>query len=187
MIPFPDVVTHNYDPDRGAFRNVCELPEAEAETILDQIRATGQRRIESNYLQRRLAVEGWLISESRKKLGTTSLERPIYFFLGDFADGADPSRAMSHVVPLSVFSPSMLTFTYPDSMASFSIATRDDSPCHRKPYHGQVFTLPEIKDVVARFGMPGDRWKTDPSMRYDTFIEVQLWNDEPIRQLLKSC
>jgi hypothetical protein len=184
MIQFPEVMTHNYDPDRGAFRNICELPNAEAESILNDIRAAGKRRIRANYLQRRLAVEDWLMSESKKRLGSTSLERPIYFFLGDYADGHDRSRPQSFIIPLAEFSADMLTFTYPDSMASLPIATRDDHLPHRKEYHGRVFTLPEINDVVAKFGMPGDRWKTDPSMRYDRFIEVQVWNDGPIKRFL---
>ena len=175
---------HNYDPDRGAFRNICELPPPEAESVLNDIRATGKRRIRANYLQRRLDVEDWLIRESRKKLGSTSLERPIYFFLGDFADGRDPSRPKSYVFPLAAFPPDMLTFTFPDSMASFPIGMGDDHPHDRKAYHDRVFTLYEIKDVVAKFGMPGDRWKTDPSMRHDRFIEVQVWNDEPIRRFI---
>lgn len=190
MNSFPMVMTHNYDPERGAFRNICNLPEPEAESVLDKIRATGKRRIKANYLRRRMAVEDWLICESRKKLGSTRLERPIYFFLGDvsegFADGRDQSRPRSFVIPLSAFSPDTLTFTYPDSMASLPIGTRDDHPSYRKAYHGHVFTLHEIKDVVAMFGMPGARWMTDPSMRYDKFIEVQVWDDRPIKRLLNG-
>ena len=54
----------------------------------------------------------------------------------------------------------------------------------------KVFTLPEIAAVVARFGLPGDRWKppsdrwkTEESMCYDRFIEVQVWDDRPLRSL----
>ena len=137
-------------------------------------------------MRRQLAVEDWLICESKRKLGSTSLVRPIYFFLGDFADGRDRSRPQSFVIPLAAFSPDMITFTYPDSMASLPIAKRDDQLLHRKEYHGQVFTLHEIKDVVAKFGLPGDRWMTDPSMRYDRFIEVQVWDDRPIKRVLKA-
>ena len=128
-----------------------------------------------------MLTEDWLVAERRRKLGTTKLERPIYFFLGDFSDGRDPSRPKSLVMRLQDFPPETLTFTYPDSMASLPIAIQDDHGLHRKRYHGQVFTLNEIKLVVAEFGMPGDRWKTDPAMKYDKFIEVQVWDDRPIR------
>ena len=121
-----------------------------------------------------MLTEDWLIAERRRKLGTTRLERPVYFFLGDFSDGEDPSRPASLVMRLRDFPPETLTFTYPDSMASLPIATQDDHRLHRKPYHGQVFTLDEIRLVVAEFGMPDGRWKADPAMKYDKFIEAQV-------------
>jgi hypothetical protein len=185
MSEFPEVFTHNYDPARGACRNLCTLAAAGAEAILDDIRASGKRTIKANYLQRRLATEDWLICESRRKLGSVQLERPVYFFLGDFADGLDQSRPQSLVMALAAFSPGMLTFTYGDSMASFPGAAK---PNHlTRDYHGTVFDLDEIRDVVARFGMPSDRWKTDPSMLYAKFIEVQVWDDRPIRQALAKA
>jgi hypothetical protein len=184
MNRFPTDVTHNYDPARGACRNLCTLPEAEAQAVLDEITASGKRAVKANYLHRRLATEDWLISEASRKLGSVGLERPIYFFLGDFADGTDPSRPQSLAMPLAAFSPDTLTFTYPDSMASFPAA--GDAGQRVKDYHGVVFNLDEIRDVVARFGMPGDRWKTDPSMQYDRFIEVQVWDDGPIKRMLAA-
>ena len=181
MHRLPEVVTHNYDPARGPFRNLCALPQVEAERILDEIRASGTRRIKAGYLRRRHAVEDWLISERRRKLGPTPLERPIYFFLGDFADGLDRSRPASLVLPLAALPSAILTFTYPDSMASLPLSRDEHHRVHRKEHHGQVLTLSEIREVVARFGLPGDRWKTEPSMRYDRFIEVQVWDDRPLR------
>ena len=184
MRRMPEVVTHNYDPERGPFRNLCDLPEAEAERILDEIRAGGTRRIKTDYLRRRHAVEDWLRSERRRKLGATPLDRPIYFFLGDFADGLDRSRPASLVLPLAALPPEVLTFTYPDSMASLPLSREDRHSVHRKDHHGQVFTLAEIEEVVARFGLPGARWKTEESMRYDRFVEVQVWNDRPLWPLM---
>ncbi|ESY10540.1 hypothetical protein NKI46_09045 [Mesorhizobium sp. M0615] len=184
MESFPEVITHNYDPRRGPCRNVCELSEEQAERVLDEIRASGLRAIKPNYLERRRLTEEWLIRERRRLLGPTKLERPVYFFLGDFADGKDPSRPSRLVMRLREFPPETLTFTYPDSMASLPIATRDDLRPQRKRYHGQVFTLGEIEAVVAEFGMPGERWKTDPTMKYDKFIEVQVWDDRLINERL---
>jgi hypothetical protein len=186
MNPIPQVITHNYHPERGPFRNICHLPPPEAESVLDEIRAAGHRRIKADYLERRLAAEEWLIRESRRRLGSVRLERPIYFFLGNFSDGRNPSRPDSFVIPLTGFAPDKLTFTYPDSMASFPLGTRDEHARERKPYHGRVFTLQEIEDVVAEFGMPGNRWATEPSMRHDKFLEVQVWDDRPIERFLHS-
>lgn len=172
----PTVITHNYDPDRGPFGNICNLPSADAQRILREIGASGLRRIKPDYLERRLATERWLLSERTRKLGRPHLIRPIYFFLGDFADGQDPSRPHSIQVPLAVFSPQMITFTYPDSMASLPIANRSDHAAIRKRYHGEVFTLDEIGRIVSEFGMPDKRSPT-----YDRFIEVQVWDDRPLK------
>jgi hypothetical protein len=186
MNTIPKVVTHNYDPEGAFLANLCDLPLADAETVLQRIRDSGNRNIKSNYLQRRLDTEAWLISEKQRRLGRTHRERPIYFFLGDFADGKDPSRPCSVVMPLCSLPPDVITFTYPDSMASLPIATNDEHRLHRKRYHGQVFTLDEIKLVVTEFGMPGDRWKTEPAMKHDKFIEVQVWDERPILTYLRS-
>ncbi|MCA1444554.1 hypothetical protein I6F07_31105 [Ensifer sp. IC4062] len=186
MEMIPDVVTHNYDPAHGPFRNICELPDSEAERILQEIRKAGCRSIKLDYLSRRRLTEDWLIQERRQKLGATKLERPIYFFLGDFADGKDRSRPLSIVMRLQDLPPEILTFTYPDSMASLPIATRGDHRPYRKPYHGHVFTLDEIRSVVAEFGMPGGRCETEPAMKYDKFIEVQIWDDRPLKDYLAA-
>ncbi len=125
-------------------------------------------------------MEDWLISERRRRLGRTPLDRPIYFFLGDFADGQDLSRPQSHVLPLAKFPAQALTFTVPDSMASLPLATLPDHRQHRRDYHGRVFTLPEIAEFVRQYGLPGTPSAAPALSPYDRFIEVQVWDDGPI-------
>ncbi|POR54009.1 hypothetical protein [Bosea psychrotolerans] len=182
----PDVITHNYDPDLGRFRNLCSLSDSEAGDVLAAINASGRRVVKPNYLIRRRRTEAWLLSERTRKLGAPHLRRPIYFFFGDKADGADPSRPASVVLPLAAFADDVLTFTYPDSMASLPLATRSEHRAERKPYHGQVFTLSEIQDVVATFGMPVNSTTGDPATRFDRFIEVPVWDDRPLQVLLNQ-
>jgi hypothetical protein len=181
LTALPAVVTHTYDPLFGRCRNLCDLPRDEAHALLARIRATGRQRLSDNYLDRRLAVEEWLITERRRKLGATPRHRPLYFFLGDFADGRDPGRPAALVLPLAAFPPSAVTFTFPDSMASLPLATRPEHVALRRPWHGQVFTLGEIEALVARHGMP-ERL----SATYDRFIEMQLWDDAPLGWLAAS-
>src|SRR4029077_4301805 len=85
--------------------------------------------------------------------------------------------AASVVIPLVMFGDDPLTFTFPDSMASLPLAREDKHLAHRKSYHGQVFTLHEITTVIEKFGMPRE------GERYDRFIEVQVWDDRPLRSL----
>jgi len=172
MRSLPDLVTHNYHPARGIGGNICNLPRNEAERILDELRAMG-RGLRPDYLQKRLRVEDWLIAEKNEKLGDTPLSRPIYFFLGDFADGKDRSRPAALVMPLTALSPGILTFTYADSMTSHQIGLAGTD----YPY-GNVFTRREIGDVAAKF----DGWEKGPGEWRDVFIEVQVWDDRPIRE-----
>jgi hypothetical protein len=179
MGPLPDIVTHNYHPARGIGGNVCNLPTEQAERILEGIRALG-RGLRPDYLRKRLRVEDWLIAAKNQKLGGTALQRPIYFFLGNFANGKDPARPQSLVMPLAAFPPSALTFTCSDSMTSYQIGiVGADCPAGPAQHFGQVFTHTEIEDVVATLDLPDDHW--EPGEWRDFFIEVQVWDDRPIR------
>jgi hypothetical protein len=187
MSAIPGIVTHNYDPLHGPFRNICTLSDAEAQHVLDTIALSGKRLIRENYLRRRRRTETWLLSERQRKMGAPVTEHPIYFFLGDRADGLDRSRPESIVLPLAALPADMLTFTFPDSMASLPLGLYDEHAADRRSYHGKVFTLDEIGQVIAEFGMPAaERWQPAQSVKFDRFIEVQLWDDEPLRALVEQ-
>lgn len=177
---FPAVITHTYDPRRGPLRNLCALPDAEAEAILRELRTAG-RRIKPDYLQRRRSVEAWLLAEAGRKIRDVRLPRPLYFFLGAFDDGRDPARPAALVLPLALFGAEMLTFTYPDSMASLPLGRCARHRDLRRPHHGQVFTLAEIRALVAREGLPDPAARGAAAHPYDRFVEVQVWNDGPLR------
>lgn len=179
----PDIVTHIYDPARGPFRNLCNLGDHEAEALLADIAAAGHRTIRPSYLPRRRATEAWLLTQRSRKLGQPRLPQPIYFFLGDMNDGADPSRPCAITLSLARFAPEVVTFTYPDSMASFLLGSRDDLASERRPHHGEVFTLDEIARLVAAIGLPGGGRSSDPARRHDRYIEMQLWDERPLAGL----
>lgn len=180
MALLPSVITHTYDPARGPFRNILTLAYDEAERILEDIRQMEHRKYKPNYLQRRIATEEWLYTERTRKLGKPQLRHPIYFFLGEFY-GTDMARPASIRIPLIEFSHQAITFTFPDSMTSLPLATLIEHQQDCQPYHGQVFTLDEIESVVSKYGMPGSAIDGAKS-RYDTFIEVQIWDENPLRK-----
>ena len=163
-------------------RNVCALPRKQAEAILAEIRASSNPRLKPGYLKRRLATERWLLAERTEKLGPPPLKHPLYFFLGDYADGLDSSRSASLVIPLAALPPASLTFTYLDSMASLSLGTLEAHRAEHMPYHGKVFTRGEIEGVIAEFGLPEAAEETATLRR--PFIEVQVWDDGPLRVFL---
>lgn len=184
MNGLPTSLTHIYHPDKGPFRNLCDLPVEEAEAVLAEIRTSGLRPVRPNYLQRRLAAEDWLLRAGRERIRRARLAHPIYFFLGDFADGRDPSRPASIVLPLCLFPADTITFTYPDSMTSHLFATRPDLAAERRDHHGRVFTLDEIRELVLRLGLPKPNWPRLPGARSDGYIEAQVWDAGPLRAYL---
>ncbi|MBW6420057.1 hypothetical protein KX729_01210 [Rhizobium sp. XQZ8] len=179
VFELPKIITHNHHPDGVLLANVCDLPLADAEKVMSRQRAATGRPLKANYLQRRFETEAWLIDARKHLLGPTPRHRPIYFFLGDFTDNSDPERPCSLVMPLDAFPPDVLTFTFPDSMASFAFGTLDKHAHERRPYHGRVFTLREIVDVVREFGFP------DRNVDTDRFIEVQVWDDKPVLDFIE--
>jgi hypothetical protein len=120
------------------------------------------------------------LRETRQSLiGTTPRNTPIYFFLGDFADGKDISRPKSVHMKLSDFKENTITFTYSDSMSCFEEI--DDTRINIPPFNGKLFTLRELKEAVSIWGMPA--YQASENSAKTTFIEMQLWDNDPIRDV----
>jgi hypothetical protein len=108
VIEIPEVVTHRYDPSRGACLNLCSLSDFEASDELDRLRRGPRPTLKNNYLIRRRLTEEWLAVAAREVLGRAvgqPPEPPVYFFLGDFSYMADPSRPAALVIPLRACRP----------------------------------------------------------------------------------
>jgi hypothetical protein len=145
----PEVVTHRYDPAIGPCRNICALADREAEQVLDRLRRL-RPTLKPDYLVRRRATEQWL-----SQAASRPMERPSYFFLGDFSHGEDPSRPAALVIPLSNLPQHAMTFTLGDSM---SVVER------------RVYKLGEIgAHLRDGFGF------SDQCGFQRRFIEMKLW------------
>lgn len=158
----PEVVTHRYDPARGACRNLCALPDCEAELILDQLRCTTRPRLKAGYLARRRATESWLSGEARKVL-QRRLAPPMYFFLGDFSYFPDLSRPAALVLPLSTLPQDAITFTLGDSMSVAETQTP------------RLYKLQEIHGLFADGEAISSFGFSDKFGFQARFIEMQLW------------
>jgi hypothetical protein len=159
----PRVVTHRYDPARGACLNVCFLPDLEASRILDSLRRESRSTLKANYLARRRSTEEWLAQAASKVLGRAIRQQPAYFFLGDFSYIVDPSRPAALVIPLASLSPETTTFTLGDSM---SVA---EEPGRRVYKLQEMAALFHQGEAVAGFGL------SDKAGFETRFVEVQVW------------
>jgi hypothetical protein len=84
-------------------------------------------------------------------------------------------------VPLSMFNENVVSFTYPDSMVSFMLNMERNAEYYLQEYHGQVFTLAEMRAILERNGQPGYRWGTELPDDMANYIEAQVWDHEPLQ------
>ena len=166
MVEMPEVVTHRYDPARGACLNVCSLGDLEAARVLERLRRETRPNLKADYLERRRDTETWLASAARVALGRAIAQPPVYFFLGDFSYVVDRSRPASLVLPLSSLPAGAVTFTLGDSM---SVAAERG----RRVYtFGEMVGLFANGEVLAGFGF------CDREGVQARFVEVQVWERE---------
>jgi len=162
----PGVVTHRYDPSRGACLNLCSLSDGGASRVLDRLRRGPRPTLKANYLARRRATEGWLAEAARKVLGRAIAQQPAYFFLGDFSYVVDLSRPAALVVPLSSLAPEAMTFTLGDSMRVAEESSR------------RIYILQEMAELFATGEALTGFGLSDKSGVQTRFIEVQVWEGE---------
>lgn len=170
----PDFLSHYYEASEGPFRNLSDLPEMEAEAVLQHIRQAGNRfasQRQDDYLAIRRGLEDRVRSLFIEKGGRPVRRRPHYLVLG-----ACPwlvgwySQGCELRVPLAMFAMDIISFTYGDTFPAMRF--RDG-----KPYRGQVFTLAEVPDLVSQYGLP-QLWNADGKLGPDRYIEAQVWSDE---------
>jgi hypothetical protein len=160
----PRVITHRYDPARGAFLNLCSLPDLQASRILDCLRRESRPTLKANYLARRRCTEEWLAQTASAVLGRVIRQQPAYFFLGDFSYLVDPSRPAALVIPLSILAPEAMTFTLGDSMSVV------EEPGRRVYKLQEMAALFHQGEAVAGFGL------SDKAGFETRFVEVQVWD-----------
>jgi hypothetical protein len=167
----PDHLYHYYEASQGPFRNLSDLPLPEAERIMNELRQAGKtfaskRTIE--YLRVRRELEDIVRTAFVSKGGKPDRPRPHYMILGRcpwLLSWYQQGKELS--IPIEAFRPETLSFTYGDA---FPAMRCDDG----RPYRRQVYTLAEIPDLVARFGLPQD-WNADGQLGPERYIEVQVW------------
>ncbi len=55
-----------------------------------------------------------------------------------------------------------------------------------KPYRRQVYTLAELPELVAQYGLP-QNWNPDGKQGPDRYVEAQIWSDVPLRPWLPAA
>ena len=170
---------HYFDKTIGPFNNLSDLPVDEARAVLEHVKCShpgsqcAQR--DAQYVEHRRNCESILRSEFVKKGGMISRTVPHYMvvehspWLSTWYENSDFIK-----IPLQEFDTRTLSFTYGDSMPTFSPRVNDG-----KEYRHRLYTYPEILEVIDKYGLPQD-WNDDGKYGPERYIEVHVWSDETI-------
>lgn len=173
----PDFLSHYYEAAEGPFRNLSDLPLAEAEIVLQQIRQSGERRFARQRPADYLAVRQELEEQVRQLFiaagGQPRRKRPHYLIVGAclWVQSWYP-QGRELRIPLAAFGAEIISFTYGDT---FPAMRCQDG----KPYRGRVYTLAELPGLVEQYGLPQD-WNAEGKQGPERYIEAQVWADEPL-------
>jgi hypothetical protein len=168
----PTYLTHYYERAHGPFRSLSDLPLAEAETALEQIRLRGEvfaSRRPADYMPVRFSLEERIGALFAKKGGAPRHTRPLYCILGSCEWCRTWYRDPTEVrLPLDALDPAVVSFTYGDSFPAMRFQDG-------KAYRGQVYTLTELPALLAQYGLP-QAWNPNGLLGPERYIEAQIWD-----------
>jgi hypothetical protein len=178
-----EYVTHYYNS--VPFRSLSALSKSEALKIMDELcddTPFFERFKEPlQYWENRLETEVWLRDKFIERGGKPKSKYPFYAVLGSatWIESYSLSAGLEVdmlQIPISIFNDSDISFTFPDSMVSFWIGRDKPEAYYQAQYHGQIFTLSEVRNLMTVDLM--DRIESMHPEGTIPYIEAQIWNHE---------
>lgn len=170
---------HYFDKKIGPFVNLADIPIDAAKAVLNTIKETKPNvqsaKRDPEYVEHRHNCENILKTEFTKKGGVIRRESPHYMvvehspWLSTWFENSTFVR-----IPIEEFDLSTVSFTYGDSMPTFS----PQKICDREYFH-KVYTYDEILKMIEKYGLP-QNWNDDGKYGYERYIEAHIWSDETI-------
>ncbi len=174
---------HYFDKAIGPFKNLSDISVEEAKAVLDDIKcrkpASQAAQRHDKYVQYRRNCESILRSEFAKKGGIIERNSPHYMviehspWLSTWFENCDFIK-----IPIEEFDLHTVSFTYGDSMPTFSPAITDG-----KEYRMKLYTYDEILGIIEKYGLPQD-WNDDGKHGPERYIEAHVWSDKTVRKYL---
>lgn len=176
---------HYYDRSTGPFRSLTALPDEEAGRMLDTIRKEHPGSMcaarDDTYIDKRRRCESLIRREFAAKGGRPELDVPYYMTAGHspwLASWYEDSGSIR--IPADEFDPMTVSFTYGDSMPTFSPRVNDG-----KEYRRKVYTFDEIHEIIEKYGFPQE-WNADGKYGPERYIEVHVWSSEIVQKYFSS-
>ena len=79
-------------------------------------------------------------------------------------------------IPIEEFELRTISFTYGDSMPTFSPQKISD-----REYFHKVYVYEEILEIIEKYDLP-QKWNDDGKYGYERYIEAHIWSDETINK-----
>lgn len=170
---------HYFDKTVGPFINLSDLPVDEAKAILNSIKInkpnTQCAKRNENYVEYRHNCEKIIRTEFVKKGGIVKRKSPHYMVVEHSPWLSTWFENGSFVkIPIEEFDLNAVSFTYGDSMPTFSPNITDG-----KEYRKKLYVYDEIIKIIEKFGLPQD-WNNDGKYGPERYVEAHIWYDETI-------
>jgi hypothetical protein len=174
---------HYYDIRSGPFKSLTAVSPAKANEVIRKIKAERPDSLcaqrDDNYVELRQNCERKLREAFAAKGGIMEIPSPHYMVLG-----SSPWLSTWYEKPAFIkiaveeFDLRTVSFTYGDSMPTFSDRVNDG-----KEYRKKVYMYDEILKLIEKYGMPQD-WNDDGRFGPERYIEAHVWSDSVIRKYL---
>lgn len=177
---------HFYDKRSGPFKSLTAIPREEAFAVFENIKSerpdslTAQR--DTGYITKRRNCERIVKNEAEKKGIIMDIPSPHYMVV-EFSPWLSTwfEQPGEIKIPIEEFDTRKISFTYGDSMPTFSPRIKDG-----KEYRKQVYTYEEILKIIDKYGLPQD-WNDDGAHGPERYIEAQIWTNEPIIRYMEEA
>lgn len=179
----PIYLYHYFDKTIGAFKNLSDISLDEAKSVLNDLKnrkpASQAASRHDKYVEYRRNCENIIRSEFTRKGGIITRNSPHYMviehspWLSTWFENCGFIR-----IPIEEFDLRTVSFTYGDSMPTFSPSITDG-----KEYRMKLYTYDEILGIIEKYGLPQD-WNDDGKYGPERYIEAHIWSDETIKKYI---
>ena len=170
---------HYFDKRTGPFKSLTSVPVKEAKKIMEKIK---EERPDSQcatrhdkYVEYRSNCEAILRKEFAAKGGVMEISSPHYMVVGHspwLSTWYEQSACLK--ISIEEFDLRTLSFTYGDSMPTFSDKITDG-----KEYRKKLYVYEEILEIIQKYGLP-QNWNDDGIDGSERYIEVHVWSNKTI-------
>ncbi len=184
---------HYFEQSFGPFTSLTSIPLEDAKEILYIHKAAGKFRNPDvdGFLAKRYSRDKQLRDMFIAHGGCPKRKNPIFFFLGEHPQWASAYENPAVIkIPLNMFDPSTVSFTYGDSFAVLNPVLFG-----AEEYWNKVYFADEIVKIVEYYGFP-------PHVEYDfkkgiypadkhlndylKYVEAHVWDDCILNQFRKK-